>query len=466
MSTGIQAVFTWDAVASVDGYNFYLKKDGEASFTKQNSSLITSETYSVEDIGTGTHEAYVTAVRSTRESDPSSTITRVISLETPTLSYDTNFDDLEWTVVVDAIKYDLYLSTDGGSTYTKENTSDILKLSYDVSGLATGEYKAYIIATDANGATSQSNTLDFEITVPAVPDSSGLVLHGLEDGLYTLRNAFTDTTVATRDATSAGDIFSSALLDDETILLGDSVGKVYRYNEGSDDYTSLNLGFSLRVDDMCVDQENNIIAALRNTTKTISKVQVSNMSIVWQWDLPSGSTPANSIALLPDQRIVYCDAVNDKLYIIAADGQSETLIKSQTFTNGKICVDADSNIYVAVRNDGLYKFDTSGNLLASSTSFDNPFDIHEHNGTLYLSDFGSTKRLRLLDPSDLSETSNLIVDAVMSRPDVLTDGTYIAGCGDQRLRYYTISPLAEDWEYYRGVNSNTRSCTAHPTRKF
>jgi hypothetical protein len=60
---------TWDEVSGVDGYNVYLKSSGE--FVKQNSELITEETYDIEDLAFGEYEAYATSVIGNNESEPS-----------------------------------------------------------------------------------------------------------------------------------------------------------------------------------------------------------------------------------------------------------------------------------------------------------------------------------------------------------------------------------------------------------
>ena len=60
---------TWTAVSGVDGYNVYLKSNGE--FVKQNSELITETTYDIEGLEGGNYEAYATSVKDSLESGPS-----------------------------------------------------------------------------------------------------------------------------------------------------------------------------------------------------------------------------------------------------------------------------------------------------------------------------------------------------------------------------------------------------------
>lgn len=62
---------TWTAVSGVDGYNVYLKSNGE--FVKQNTALITETTYDIEDLEEGNYEAYAKSVLNDVESDASNT---------------------------------------------------------------------------------------------------------------------------------------------------------------------------------------------------------------------------------------------------------------------------------------------------------------------------------------------------------------------------------------------------------
>jgi len=62
---------TWTAVSGVDGYNVYLKSNGE--FVKQNSELITETVYDIENLEDGNYEAYATSVLNSVESEASNT---------------------------------------------------------------------------------------------------------------------------------------------------------------------------------------------------------------------------------------------------------------------------------------------------------------------------------------------------------------------------------------------------------
>jgi len=62
---------SWTAVSGVDGYNVYLKSNGE--FVKDNSELITGTTYDIESLADGDYEAYVVSVFNDVESAPSNT---------------------------------------------------------------------------------------------------------------------------------------------------------------------------------------------------------------------------------------------------------------------------------------------------------------------------------------------------------------------------------------------------------
>jgi len=63
------AVCSWSAVEDVDGYNVYLKSNGE--FVKQNVELIVATEYDIEGLEGGNYESYVTFVQGGVESDPS-----------------------------------------------------------------------------------------------------------------------------------------------------------------------------------------------------------------------------------------------------------------------------------------------------------------------------------------------------------------------------------------------------------
>ena len=60
---------TWSAISGVDGYNVYLKSNGE--FVKQNSELVTGTVYDIENLEDGNYEAYATSVLNDVESDAS-----------------------------------------------------------------------------------------------------------------------------------------------------------------------------------------------------------------------------------------------------------------------------------------------------------------------------------------------------------------------------------------------------------
>ena len=68
---GTTAQCSWSAVPEVDGYNVYLKSNGE--FVKNNSELITGTTYDIESLADGDYEAYVVSVFNDVESAPSNT---------------------------------------------------------------------------------------------------------------------------------------------------------------------------------------------------------------------------------------------------------------------------------------------------------------------------------------------------------------------------------------------------------
>ena len=63
------AACSWSAVGDVDGYNVYLKSNGE--FVKQNVELIEATEYDIEGLEDGNYESYVTFVQGGVESDPS-----------------------------------------------------------------------------------------------------------------------------------------------------------------------------------------------------------------------------------------------------------------------------------------------------------------------------------------------------------------------------------------------------------
>lgn len=62
---------TWTAVSGVDGYNVYLKSNGE--FVKHNSVLITDTTYDIAGLADGSYQAYAKSVLNDVESDASNT---------------------------------------------------------------------------------------------------------------------------------------------------------------------------------------------------------------------------------------------------------------------------------------------------------------------------------------------------------------------------------------------------------
>ena len=84
---------TWTAVSGVDGYNVYLKSNGE--FVKQNNELITDTVYDIENLEDGNYEAYATSVLNNVESDASNTKVFEVDTSTPVTYVDASLLDIQ-----------------------------------------------------------------------------------------------------------------------------------------------------------------------------------------------------------------------------------------------------------------------------------------------------------------------------------------------------------------------------------
>jgi hypothetical protein len=104
---------TWDPVVDVDGYNVYLKLNGE--FEKHNSVLIEGTQYDIPDLETGEYEAHVTSVRDGLESEPSNVESFAINIFFTDFSeYETGVQPNDWDVV------------GGGGTWSVQEKGDAI----------------------------------------------------------------------------------------------------------------------------------------------------------------------------------------------------------------------------------------------------------------------------------------------------------------------------------------------------
>lgn len=81
------ALASWDSVSSAAGYNVYVSIDGGVTYVKDNSSLITSTSYTINQTASKVYKAYVVAVEASTESEISTVEEFIFS------SVSTNFDE-------------------------------------------------------------------------------------------------------------------------------------------------------------------------------------------------------------------------------------------------------------------------------------------------------------------------------------------------------------------------------------
>lgn len=71
--------------------------------------------------------------------------------------------DTSWDEVLDVLGYNVYLSDDGGSTFTKQNISLITDTEFIIKNIADGGYQAYVTAENTKEESDPSNIETFSI---------------------------------------------------------------------------------------------------------------------------------------------------------------------------------------------------------------------------------------------------------------------------------------------------------------
>ena len=159
---------TWDAVSGVDGYNVYLKSNGE--FVKQNSELIEGTVYDIENLEDGNYEAYAASVRNGFESEPSNVIPFTIGLLVVESHETTNTGDFVSEYTVDrpsgVQEGDLLIVTIAGRHGTSSSNSATYPTGWQQIQSAVGGstesvmFVAYKIATSSEPASYTFTTTD------------------------------------------------------------------------------------------------------------------------------------------------------------------------------------------------------------------------------------------------------------------------------------------------------------------
>ena len=157
---------TWDPILTVDGYNVYIKDNGE--FVKHNSELITETLYVIQQPDPGEYECRVAAVLGEAESEASLPVAyEIISTDPP--DPPTDFDAVvdgttaqcSWNAVSEVDGYNVYLKSNG--EFVKQNSELITETVYDIENLEDGNYEAYATSVLNSVESDASNVKGFEI---------------------------------------------------------------------------------------------------------------------------------------------------------------------------------------------------------------------------------------------------------------------------------------------------------------
>jgi hypothetical protein len=180
------AAVSWGAVSGASGYNVYYSQTatGGSGFTKANTSLITTTSYTVTGLASNnTYYIQVTAQDGAgAESPPSSQVTATTStnvqaaptsLAVGTVTVSTI--PLTWTAASGANGYNVYTSDKSGSAgvWTKQNATSITNSPYTITSLAGSTlYYVHATATNASGQESApSNEVSATTSAPAAPNA-------------------------------------------------------------------------------------------------------------------------------------------------------------------------------------------------------------------------------------------------------------------------------------------------------
>ncbi|MGZ5857433.1 MAG: extracellular catalytic domain type 2 short-chain-length polyhydroxyalkanoate depolymerase, partial [Burkholderiaceae bacterium] len=180
------AAVSWTAVSGASGYNVYYSQTatGGSGFTKANTSLITTTSYTVSGLASNTtYYIQVTAQDgSGAESPPSSQVTATTStnaqaaptsLAVGTVTVSTI--PLTWTAASGANGYNVYTSDKSGSAgvWTKQNASSIANSPYTITSLAGSTlYYVHATATNSSGQESApSNEVSATTSAPSAPNA-------------------------------------------------------------------------------------------------------------------------------------------------------------------------------------------------------------------------------------------------------------------------------------------------------
>jgi len=143
----------WDATAHASTYTVKRSTASAGPYTDVSTNIAGTSCID-SGLSLGTYYYVVSAVNSAGVSPDSTPISKEIVLPTaPTLLDPTTPSSgkvsLTWSYSGAAKSYNVYMSSDGGSTYTKVNTSDIAAKAYIVSGL-TNDTTYYFVVTIVN----------------------------------------------------------------------------------------------------------------------------------------------------------------------------------------------------------------------------------------------------------------------------------------------------------------------------
>jgi fibronectin type 3 domain-containing protein len=155
----------WNALTGANGYNIYRSASGNGTYTKVNSSIITTTSYTNTSVSSNTNYYYrVYAVSSGGiEGIPSTAVSCTTLMSAPGNLRVTSVTDssinLAWNTITGASGYNIYRSSSVSGSYSKLNPSLISNVSYADTGLSSDTnyyYKVSAVANDVEGVLSSA----------------------------------------------------------------------------------------------------------------------------------------------------------------------------------------------------------------------------------------------------------------------------------------------------------------------
>jgi fibronectin type 3 domain-containing protein len=173
--TDVSISLEWNTVSGASGYNLYRSASENGAYTKVNSSIITTVSYTNTGLSSTTNYYYkVCAVTGGVDGMQSSFISCTTLMSAPgnfrVTSATDNSINLAWNAITGASGYNIYRSIVQNGTYTKLNTSIISVVSYSDTSLSSNtNYYYKVCAVSSDGVESVMSTAVSGTTLLSAP---------------------------------------------------------------------------------------------------------------------------------------------------------------------------------------------------------------------------------------------------------------------------------------------------------